>query len=183
MLAIPSVFGLVALANPLLNGLSTPEFVPEGSVVIPFSAVSYTLFGVYVIFSQVLILVNQTRILGISWGLAALLHLTLNVIFVPKFGVIAAAATTLFSYALVAGVIILVSSRYLKFSVMPGFILKSAIASAVMLAVLWVLHPSGAVSVALVIGLGGILYFIVLFVVRGFTREEISFFRGLFKAD
>jgi O-antigen/teichoic acid export membrane protein len=183
MLAIPSVFGLVALAKPLLNVLSTPEFVPEGSVVIPFIAVSYTLFGVYVIFSQVLILVNQTRILGISWGLAALLNLALNIIFVPKFGVIAAAASTLLCYTLVAGVTVFVSTKCLRFSLTPTFILKSIVASSVMAAILWLINPVGVVSVVLAIGLSSIIYIVVLLLGRGFAKNELSFFRQLFRKD
>ncbi len=179
MLAIPSVFGLTVLARPLLQVLSTPEFVPEGSLVLSIIALSYLLFGTYVIFSQVHLLMKRTKILGFLWGGAALLNLTLNVILVPLFGVTAAAAATLFCYTLVTVITILTATQYLKFSVMPAFFLKSLIASSVMSAIIWFLSPDGAVNVALVIGLGGIIYFAVLFLAKGFTRDEIRFFRGL----
>ena len=182
MLAIPSVFGLTVLSKPLLKVLSIPEIVPEGSLVLPIIALSSLLFGTYVVFSQVHLLMKRTKILGILWGGAALFNLTLNVILVPLFGITAAAATTLFSYTLVTAITMLTSTQYLKFSVTPAFILKSLIASSAMSAVIWFLSPNGAVNVALVIGLGGIIYFAVLFLVKGFTRGEIRFFRRLIKA-
>lgn len=181
MLAIPSVFGLAVLAKPLLNVLSTPEFVTEGSRVVPLIAISYTLFGVYVIFHQVFIITKKTKLMGILWLLPTVLNPTLNIILLPRFGVPAAAAVTLISYMLIAGTTAITSTRYLKFKVEWIFILKSIIASAVMSAVLWGLHPSGAVSVALVIGLGGLIYFVVLFLAKGFTRGEVGFFRGMFQ--
>ena len=159
--------------------LSPPEFVSEGSLVLPLIALSYLLFGIYAIFYQIHLLNKRTRILGILWGGAALLNLILNVILVPLFGVTAAAAATLFSYSLVTVITVLTATQYLKFIVMPAFILKSLIASSVMSAVIWFLNPNGVVNVALVIGLGGVIYFAVLLLQRGFSRDEIRFFRRL----
>lgn len=183
ILAIPSVFGLTVLARPLLKVLSTPEFVPEGSLVLPLIALSYLLMGTYINFSQVHLLTKRTKILGILWGGAALLNLILNVILVPLFGVTAAAAATLFCYTLVTVVTIRTATQYLKFSIIPAFILKSLIASAAMSAVIWLINPNGVVNVALVIGLGGMIYFAVLLLERGFSWDEIRFFRGLLKRD
>ena len=179
MLAIPSVFGLSVLANQLLHILTTPEFVPTGSLVVPLVAGSYLLFGVYTVFSQVLTLIKRTRIIGILWGGTALLNLGLNIIFVPKFGVLAAAVTTLICYALVAGITIFISTKHLKFNTEGAFILKSVVASIVMSLIIWILNPMGIVNVLLVIGLGVIIYFAVLFLERGLNLNEIRFFRQL----
>ncbi len=183
MLAIPSTFGLSLLAKPLLHSLTTLEFVPTGSLVAPVVAVSYLLFGVYAVFSQVFILVKKTKIIGILWGGAALLNLTLNIIFVPRFGVVAAAVTTLVCYTIVAGMTVSVSAKHLRFSVEWTFILKSIVASLVMALIVWKLSPAGMVNILWVAAVGATIYFIILFLMKGFSFNEIRFFRQLIRRD
>ena len=183
MLAIPSTFGLSLLAKPLLQSLTTLEFVPTGSLVVPVIAVSYLLFGVYTVFSQVFTLVKKTRIIGILWGGVALLNLALNIIFVPKFGVLAAAVTTLVCYIIVAGMTIFLSTRHLKFSVGLVFIFKSIAASLVMALIVWRLSPTGMVNILWVTAVGTAVYFVILFLMKGFSLNEIRFFRQLIRRD
>ncbi|MBA7699626.1 hypothetical protein ES703_108325 [subsurface metagenome] len=148
-----------------------------GSLVVPFIAVSYLLQGVNVIFLQVYILAKETRIIGILWGGAALLNVVLNIIFVPIFGVLAAAVTTLISYALVTVVVVSVSTRHLEFHIDWAFIAKSVVASVLMSLVVWRLSPVGIVNIFMVAGLGAVVYFIVLFLGRGFSVNEVKFFQ------
>lgn len=183
MLAIPSVCGLSVLAKPLIHSLTTLEFVPTGSLVVPFVAASYLLFGIYVVYSQVFTLVKKTRIIGILWGGAALLNLTLNIIFVPRFGILAAAGTTLVCYILVAGITIFISVKHIKFSLAWAFILKSIVASAAMSLIIWKLNPIGMINILWVTGVGTVIYFVILFLEKGFGRNEIRFFRQLFQRD
>ncbi len=181
MLAIPSVFGLSVLARPLLHSLTTLEFVPIGSLIVPLVATSYLLFGVYVIFSQIFVLIKKTRIIGIMWVGAALLNLALNITFVPRFGVLAAAVTTLVCYSIVAGITVFVSTRHLKFDTEKAFILKSVIASVIMSLIIWILNPLGLWNVLLAIGLGVVIYLVVLFLEKGFRSNETRFFRQLLR--
>ena len=177
MLAIPSVFGLAILAKPILMALSTPDFVAVGSRVIPFIATGFVMFGVYVVFSQVLVLVNRTAIIGLLWVFIGLLNLGLNIIFVPRLGPVGAAGTTLFCYTLTALVMVVYSRRFITFEVRLLFVAKSILASLVMAVVVWLLRPEGLSSILAVIALGATLYFIVLFALRGFSGAEIAFFR------
>lgn len=181
MLAIPSVFGLSVLANSLLKIFTAPEFVATGSIVVPIVAVSYLFFGVYVVFSQVFILIKKTRIIGILWAVAALLNLGLNIIFVPRFGVLAAAVTTLVTYTLVVTITVILSTRYLRFETDRVFILKSIAAALVMSLIIWKLNPTGITHVLGVMGLGAVIYFGFLFLVKSFSQNEIRFFMQLFK--
>jgi O-antigen/teichoic acid export membrane protein len=181
MLAIPAVCGISILAKPLLQILSTPEFIPTGALVVPIIALSLLLVGVYVIFSQVFVLIKRTGIIGISWATAALLNLGLNIAFVPRFGVIAAAFATLTSYSLVTAIIVFFSTRHLRFDIKVSFILKSLAASGVMSLIVWKLDPAGIINVIWVIVLGILLYFGSLLLMKGLSLNEIRFFRELFR--
>lgn len=180
MLTIPSVVGFSLLGREILGALTTKEFLSFDSSVIPLLAVGLAVPGIAGIAgSQVLTLTKKTNIIAIASIAPALLNLALNLVFVPRFGIVAAAATTLFAYVLMAAVILNSSLRQFTFRVDWAFILKSVSASAVMSVVVLWLSPSGTRDVVLVIGLGAMAYGVALFLVGGFNRNEIRFFFGL----
>ena len=59
--------------------------------------------------------------------------------------------------------------------------IKSLVASGVMVLVVWCLHPQNNLSTIVAVIAGVIVYGVVLLLLRGFKREEISFFRGLIR--
>lgn len=181
MLAIPSAFGLSILAKPILQIMTKPEFVPSGSLVIPFIAASMILFCIYAIVGQVIVLVKKTKIIGTVWSVAGLTNLGLNMIFVPKIGILGAAITTLIAFGIATAITSYYSFKYLKFDIYWIFILKSIVASVMMCIVIWYINPIQLLDVLLCIGIGAGIYAAILFLLKGFTREEIRFFRTLFK--
>jgi len=172
MLSIPSAFGLSILAGPLLSSLTTPEFASAGKLIVPFVALSLILYGVYGIFSEVVLFSKRTRIFAIAFGAAAGINLGLNILLVPYWGIIAAAITTLIAYVMVASAVYFKSRQYVKFDIKLDFIVKSILSSVVMTLVIWAINPVGAVEIVLSIAIGAVVYFAVLFLLRGFKREE-----------
>jgi hypothetical protein len=47
--------------------------------------------------------------------------------------------------------------------------------------VVWKLNPYGAVNILTSVGIAAVIYFGVLILLKGFTREEYNFLRGFFK--
>jgi len=124
---------------------------------------------------------KRTAILAIAFGAGGGLNLILNIIFVPRWGVVAAAVASLIAYALVAGIICYQSRKYLKFDAKLVFIGKSVLASAVMALAIWVFSPVGAVEIILAVIMGAAIYFAVLFLLKGFEKAETQFFLQLFE--
>lgn len=92
-----------------------------------------------------------------------------------------AAIATLITYALMARIIRYFALRSFSFRIDWIFIAKSIVASAIMSLVIWALNPVGVLQVLLAIIGGAAIYFTIIFLTRGFNREEISFFRRLFQ--
>lgn len=174
MLLIPSAFGLSILAGPLLGSLTTPEFVSAGKFIVPVVALSMIFYGVHGISGYVLRLVKRTQIFAITLGAAAAVNLGLNVIFVPRWGIMGAAVTTLISYIMVAVVIYYQSHKYMKFNINLNFIIKSILSSAIMTLAIWAFNPIGTVNILLSVVIGVIIYFGMLFLLRGFNKEELK---------
>ena len=181
MLAIPSAFGLSILAKPILQIMTKPEFVSSGCLIIPFVALSMVLFCIYGVVGQVIVLVKKTRITGTIWVIAGLANLGLNIIFVPKIGIFGAAITTLIAFAMATAITSYYSFKFLKFDLNWLFLLKAIVASVIMCIIIWYINPIQLLDVLLWIGIGAGIYAAILFLLKGFTREEIKFFRTLFK--
>jgi O-antigen/teichoic acid export membrane protein len=82
--------------------------------VVPFSAFSSVLYGVYTILTTGLNLESQTRWLPLTMGAAALGNLALNLILVPPLGFMGAALASIVSYAQLAVTSGWVSQRYYR---------------------------------------------------------------------
>ena len=181
MVAIPSVFGLSILSKQLLIVFSTPEIAQKSYLVLPVVALSVLLLGITVIVAQILSVKKKTKITGIIWIIAAFLNLGLNFIFIPKFGILGAAFTTLFAYTLVFILTWHYSSKELQFEMDWKFISKSIFASVLMaLFILW-FAPVGLLKTVITIILGALLYGILIFLFKGFDKKEIEFLKGFFK--
>lgn len=173
LFAIPSVFGLSILAKPLLCTLTTPEFISPGIFIIPLVASSMIFEGMRAIYGEGVMLSKHTRIFAIASLVAGLTNIGLNIVFIPRFGVIGAAIATLISYIMVGFIMYYNSRKYIRFQAGWDFIIKSILASVVMTLAIWAFSPVGAVRIVLSIVIGAVVYFAMLFLLRGFKREEL----------
>ena len=183
LLAIPSAFGLSLLSKPILTILSTPEIASQGYLITPFVAASALLFGARVIIGQMFSLIKRTDIGGKIWSIAAILNLGLNFIFIPYMGILGAAITTLIAYAFSCALGIYYAFKYFKFDIDFGFILKSILASVVISVVIIKWSPVGVLNVLIVIGVCAVVYAAILFLLGGVKKDEIAFFKELFKVQ
>jgi O-antigen/teichoic acid export membrane protein len=180
LLGIPSAVGLSLLARPLLLALTTPEFAVAGSFVVPIVAVSMVIHGAQGIITQPISLVKKTHSLGIAWGIAAILNLVLNVLLIPRFGIIAAAITTLLSFTVAAVITCKISFTYLKFDIDWISILKSLFATELMAIIIILVNPTGVINILCAVVIGVITYFVIIYLTKALTRQEIFFFRDMF---
>ena len=102
---------LSAVGTDAIRLVLTDDFEPARYVV-PFSAFSYVLYGVFTILTAGLNLENQTRWLPMTMGAAAVAGVALNVVLIPLWGFMGAAVSTLVSYVLLASLSGAASQRY-----------------------------------------------------------------------
>jgi len=181
LLAIPSAFGLSLLSKPLLMILSTPGIASQGYLITPFVALSALLFGTYAIIGQIIVLEKKTKITGTIWVIAAVLNLGLNIVIVPYIGILGAAITTLIAYALAFALTAYYSFKYFKFNIDFRFILKSIFASIAMSLVIIKRSSVGISNILIEIGVCAVVYAAVLLLLKGIRKEEIAFFKELFR--
>lgn len=181
MFAIPSAFGLSLLSKQFLIILATPEIATNGYLVTPFIAVTMLLHGAYRIIAQVIVLVKKTKIIGTVWILAAGINFGLNLVFIPYFGIVGAAVTTLVAYLFAFAFTMYYSRKYFKFDFDLKFILKSVFAAVVMSLVIIIWDPVKTLDIMIVIVVCAGVYALVLVLLKGVKKDEVTFFREMSK--
>jgi hypothetical protein len=87
----------------------------------------------------------------------------------------------LIAYALTLGLTTYYSFKEFKFPIDWRFIIKSLIASAIMSVAIWLIAPEGTLATILTVVAGAAIYGAIILLLKGFTKEEFRFFRGLFQ--
>lgn len=174
IIAIPAVFGLSILAKPILIILSTQEIAEKSHLVVPLVGASIMLFGIYVIVAHILVLKKRTDIVAKIWIVAATLNFLLNMIFIPKFGIIGAAITTLVAYTFAVIITAKYSLMLFTFKLKVVDILKSLISALIMFLLLVHLTVNGVYEILFAVTLGATIYFSCLLLLRGITKDELN---------
>ena len=174
--AIPTIFGSYILAKPIISIISKQEFVEEGWVIIPIIALSSLFNGIYVIAVWIFSLIEKTKYVTTMWIFAAFLNIVMNLILIPKIGIIGAAFSTLIGYMFVAAISSYVLFRETKVYLDFLFTIKCIIASIIMTFILQKIMISTLVELLIALSLGVVVYFVTLFALRGFSQKEKVFF-------
>lgn len=178
MLTIPIASGISILAQPLLQTLTNPEFLP-GAMVVPWVAFGLVIFSFRNICTFNLYLVKKTHWVGIILGISAILNIGLNLLLIPRMGIVGAAVATLITYGLSGIFNLLISFRYLRYDIGLPFLMKSIVASGIMVLAIRFIDPSGITEIIVSIVSGIIIYFALLLPMRGFKKSEIDLVRKL----
>jgi O-antigen/teichoic acid export membrane protein len=168
------------LSKSLLATLTTSEFL-SAYLIVPIVALAVILFNCRSVFSDVLTLLKRTKVIGLIYGIAALLNLILNIILVPVNGILGAAISTLLTFFIFAVIVGILSFTEIPFEINVKFILKSVIASVPMAFIVWKLNSYGAVDIVIAVGIATGVYFGVLILLRGFTKDEYGFLKGMLR--
>jgi len=180
-LAIPFAFGVSVMSVPILRLFSTPEIAEQNKLIVPLLSVSVLLVGVFSIVYNNLILTMKMKLLGAIWIGAAIINVGLNLLLVPRLGMVGAALGSVGAFLLVCLVGSYYSLRDIRFDIDWSSIAKAVIASMVMGLALWFISPMTTTATILTI-LGGImLYVVVMILLKGFTNKEIIFLKEFAK--
>lgn len=170
ILGFPLVFGGIALSPQiirLLGGNNFPESVPVLAVLM--IAVGFIFLST--LFSYVLIALDKSKSLMKISMAGVILNLALSFLFIPAYSYNGAAAITVLTEGLVAALMAILVFKLINYlpSFKVGF--KALGASAVMAAAIWKFREMDVLL--LLIG-GSLIYFCLLFLLKGISVKEIK---------
>jgi O-antigen/teichoic acid export membrane protein len=177
LLCIPTVVGISILQRPILEVLSTPNYY-EGAKIIPLIVLGIFFWGLTQKFWIGLNYFKKTSLYMFCIVTSGVVNLGLNFLLIPKYGYVAAAFTTLVSYAFLLFLVIIVSCRYFVWKFPFKSLAKATFASAVMGIVIYFVGNSLTSSVLanLILGtiIGIIAYSLMLLLLREFRPGEVQ---------
>jgi O-antigen/teichoic acid export membrane protein len=181
LVSVPMAAGLVLLAEPIVRLLTGDAAAYAGAVVLlRWMALVTPLFYWNSLGQEALYAAGRRWSVAAVYAAAALVNIGVNVLGVPRFGVIAVAWGALLANALISAVFLWRMRQILGALRLPGLLLRVGIATLAMGATAWLLAGFSL----LLATLGGAVVFLpVLLVLRPFTAFENEMLRALFSAS
>jgi len=170
MIAVPFVFGSIVVGFKIMELIGGPQFKVSGELFKVISLAAGLLF-VGELFKQLMIVLNkQKNVLPIYFA-ATILALVGYFIFIPLYSYWGAAWTTVGVEFLM--LLALLWYFYKQTHILPrtGFLIKSIFSSLIMFAVLSFFKN---LNLFILIGLGIVLYFSILFLLKGISKEDVK---------
>lgn len=113
IIGIPMIFGFYCLRGEIMTLLASTKFI-ESKDIIPFVFPGMIIYGAHFIYGAGLYIQKKTTFLFYCIIIAGVVNLTLNIILIPRLGIMGSALATLISYTLLALLIAIKSYSYLK---------------------------------------------------------------------
>lgn len=177
LITIPIGVGTMILADKFIIILYGGDY--SNSIIVLQIIVWWYVIGSFSwVMGTVLNATHKQRLFLIFSGLALIFNIILNLIFIPKFSFIGASISTIFTEILI---FCLLFFRFPKNMYIPNLIkiiIKPIIASVIMGISIYLLKD---INIILVIGLGVLIYVVVLIILKGIDEEDFNLLKGLFK--
>lgn len=182
LVAMPMAAGIVALGRPLVETL-TGQGYGEGYRILPFVATASMFAGVAYWIGVPFLFRKRTELTLFGIGAGALVNVGLNFLLIPRYGYLAAAATTLVGYLTLDIVAFVVSRRVLRWTLPIGTAVRAGLVSLVMAAAVsgFVRYTSLSAIPTILIGvvIGVAIVAGGLILMREVTRKELNEIREL----
>jgi O-antigen/teichoic acid export membrane protein len=158
LLGAPVVAGLASVGPELLPSLASEKYL-GGAVILPWVIAGMVVEGAIPMVGAGLFIQRRTRTIMTIVTCAALLNILLNVILVPRLGIVGAAVATLVSYGMSATTMLFAGRRVLAVKLPWLTLVRASMAAGVMYVALdYVLPGRHLLSVAARIAIGGPIY-------------------------
>lgn len=160
LVGLPAAAGVALVAQPLAQFMIGPDLRQAAAVVTPWIALSALLSGLTVYyFHQAFTLGRRTGLLLAAMAVPAAANVLLNIVLIPRFGVLGAAWATAASFALGLAASILMGRRVLPLPIPWETLARCGVATAVMaLAVRPLPALGGFVELMLDASVGALVY-------------------------
>lgn len=181
-LAIPGAIGLYTISKPLLVLLSSTAFLSGGGVLTLIIALSTIFLGIYQINLYVICLIEKTHLMPIIVFLGALINMILNLILIPKIGIMGAAISTIVSYSTLALIVIIWAKKEISYVINHVFLAKIVFASALTYSLIRLFSINSMLDIIFIVISGSLVYLTCLILLRAFSEEEKNFILALFNS-
>jgi len=165
---------LGGLSLPILSLLATPQMAQRGYLVTPFVALGVTAQICTIVVSIALGCVKKTHLMAYSAFAGAGLNLVLNIIFIPRHGIVAAAVTTLFAMLVDLGIRLALAKRHVQLTIPWWRLIRAAVAATILGAGLFALSPTDVVTLLALLVISPAVYLALLLGLKVVSVSDLA---------
>jgi len=196
MVMIPPIVIIIVLTAPVINILLSSAFLPAIPVLITLTIYAY-LFSVNAPYRSLISGINKPRVVAMIGVIMFSSNIVLNIIIIPKNGLLSfvgingptgAAVATVFSTFIGFCAYRYMAKKYSHMQPLQSHIPRHIIAGAIMgISVYGLVYNTGLFPVIhwyhllLLSGIGLLIYLAVLYLIREFKKDDYNFFIGILK--
>ena len=172
-LGLPVIAGMAAVGADLLPFVASEKY-QAGSAIVPWVIAGMMVDGVNVIAGAGLFIHRKTKvIMRLVLGCAAL-NIGLNIVLIPRMGILGAAVATLVSYVALSTSMAIAGSRLLRLGMPWASLATAALGSALMYLAVLPVHAGGRILNLLArVSLGALVYAALLLALDGEVRQAV----------
>ena len=168
--AFPLVAGTWAVSGRVMGLVAGKDFIAAGPVLnILIIAAGIIFLGT--VFAHAIIAVDRQKSIIPAYIFTAITSIIAYLIFIPRYSYFGAAWVTVYSEAVIAFFSFYIIWKYARFAPRMKIFFKALLAAFAMFAVLRVLKEAN-LFLAILAGAGS--YFLILYLINGITREDLS---------
>ena len=180
LIMLPSVFGFIAVGRDLISFLASTKYA-ESYLILPYVVIGQAIYACTIILNSGLFISKKTYVVTYVMMGVCVLNVALNIVLIPRYGIIGAAQATLISCILYAVILTYYSMREFKFPLEYRRIILYTIASCVMFITIRKINFAGYFANILVkVAVGALLYSLFVFLLDGeLRRKSVGLARSL----
>ena len=165
---------LGGLSFSLISLLATAEMAQRGYLVTPFVALGVTAQVCTIVVSIALGCIKKTHLMAYSALAGAALNLGLNIVFIPRYGIVAAAATTLFAMVVDLSIRFRLAQHHLHLTIRWWRLARAAVAAAALGFALFAFAPTGVAPILGLLILSPVVYLALLLGLRVVSMNDLT---------
>ncbi len=174
MLGIPVILGLSFFGREIVTLFATSKY-QESSSVIPYIITPLVLYGAYVVYGAGLYIHKRTKILMYLTLLSGIINISLNIVLIPRLGILGAAYATLIAYLVAIFSMVVISYRYLIVRIQIVSIVKYTLLSILVMYFLSHFEAKSIKELSIKIVMGSVFYLFGICISEKPIRQKVLF--------
>ena len=177
LILLPLIMGLILLSEKIILLLFGESYIYSIYLVKILAFAQIFSFMAWLL-GFALSSINKQKLFMIATGIGLIINITLNLLFIPSIGAYGAAFSILITHISVFFLLLYFSSKHIGKLNLLKLTIKPIIASAMMAGIIACLYQ---LSLIILIPLGGAVYFILLYLIKGFSEEDKEILSSIIK--
>lgn len=180
ILSIPAMAPLVLFPEPFITGLYRPRYAP-GAGALAVLALAFAIDNVFNALGNLLRGLGKARPLAFNGFLAAVMNVALNIVLIPRYGIVGAALATFASYLLMDALMTIELWYFAGSFPLSSSVISPAAVGIPLVGLAWLARDLVPPSLPGLVAFGAVfasVYLVVILVTLGFEPEEVMLIRS-----